>query len=363
MSAYQAYRFGLDVAVFANKPNEPLVDIAYHHTIGSFEDQKLLSEFLRENQVNTLENEFINSDILSNAVRESGAALHPSPHSFHLIENKRIEKETFQNAGVPVTPFTVVESEADLERVGSELGWPLVLKSSKGGYDGYGNEKAESVEESIQGFRKLGGDKGHEIIAEGFIPFRMELAVQVVRNEHGVAVYPCCQTIQVNHICKEVIAPAPIDPDLRKKAEDLAISATEAIDGKGIFAFEFFLTENDEILLNESAPRPHNSGHYTIEGATTSQFENHIRAVMGWPLGDCSLRAPAVVMINILGTHDRPAKIEHEESIMATKDAHLHIYGKEASRTGRKMGHVTLLGTDPKETLAKAQSLTQNIKI
>lgn len=364
MSACQAFRFGMQIAVFATaKDKEPVEFMTPFASRSSFDDTDALIEFAQSCDVVTLENEFIDSDILMRVRNESGVPMYPSPESFKLIENKRIEKETFENAGLAVTPYAVVESTEEMRSFGEKHGWPYLLKSSKGGYDGYGNETVHDIDEAIKGFEKLGGNKGREILAEAFVNFRKELAVQVARNKNGIAVYTCCETIQENHICKIVTAPADIAPEIRKKAEEMAVVATEAIDGIGLFAYEFFLTENDELLMNESAPRPHNSGHYTIEGAVTSQFENHIRAVTGLPLGDTALTRPAAVMVNLLGTHKRTAIVDNSLDVMQTSNAHLHIYGKLNSKIGRKMGHVTLLGDDLNETLEKALTLTQNIEI
>jgi 5-(carboxyamino)imidazole ribonucleotide synthase len=176
-------------------------------------------------------------------------------------------------------------------------------------------------------------------------------------------VYPCCETVQENHICVAVLTPARIDSKKQNEARDLALKAVEAIDGKGIFAFEFFLTRDGKLLLNESAPRPHNSGHYSIEGCITSQFENHVRAVLGLPLGDPSMIKPASAMINLLGTHNRAAVVENHEEAVAEKNGHLHSYGKLQSKPGRKMAHYTLLGNDVDEVYKRAKSVTKNIKI
>ena len=169
--------------------------------------------------------------------------------------------------------------------------------------------------------------------------------------------------MQENHICVAVLSPAPISKEYQKRAQELAIKAVEAIDGKGIYAFEFFLTESGEILLNESAPRPHNSGHYSIEGCVTSQFENHVRAVLGLPLGSTSLNAPAVAMINLLGTHNRSAETDNIKEALATENGHLHVYGKIESKIGRKMAHYTLLGDDLENTFSTAKKLTASIEI
>jgi 5-(carboxyamino)imidazole ribonucleotide synthase len=364
MSASQAFRLGIQVGVFSDRPeNEPVQFMTPHSSSASFDDVDALAAFAKKCDVVTLENEFIDSEVLRKVRDQSGVPMFPSPETFERIENKLIEKQTFENAGIPVTPYKLVSSEQELMQFGGEHGWPILLKSSKGGYDGYGNEKADNLKEAIAAFDKLGGNSGHDILAEAFVDFTHELAVQVARNQAGTVVYPCCETVQRDHICVAVKIPAPISSDLQDKAKELAIAATEAIDGKGIFAYEFFLTRQGELLVNESAPRPHNSGHYSIEGCVASQFENHVRAVLDLPLGDTSLRKPAAVMINLLGTDSRPAQAEHALKALEKTDGHLHMYGKLQSKPGRKMGHYTLLGNDPEALYREAISLTENIRI
>ncbi len=364
MSALQAFRFGIQVAVFSDRSeDEPVQFMTPFSYSGSFDSVDDMVAFAKECDVVTLENEFISSEILQEVQDKSGTPIFPSPKSFALIENKLIEKQTFENAGIPVTPYRLVKSETDLKTFGDEFGWPYLLKSSKGGYDGYGNATAKDLESAKAGFKKLGGTAGHDILAEAFVPFTKELAVQVARNETGTIVYPCCETVQENHICVAVLSPAPIEEKYQQKAQELAIKAIEAIDGKGIFAFEFFLTENGEVLLNESAPRPHNSGHYTIEGCITSQFENHVRSVLGLPLGSTQMTKPAAVMINLLGTHNRPAETHHIIEALSIENGHLHVYGKVQSKVGRKMAHFTLLGNDLDETHHQAKDLTEKIEI
>lgn len=364
MSANQAFRYGMQVAVFSDRPeDEPVQFMTPHSYSGSFDDVESMIEFAEFCDVITLENEFIDSEVLKELVQRTGTPLWPSPESFALIENKRIEKETFEGAGIPVTPYKTVQNEKDLAGFGEKYGWPYLLKSSKGGYDGYGNKTVRSLDESLQAFQELGGFEGREILAEGFVEFTHELAVQVARNETGHVVYPCCETVQENHICVAVKTPAPVPEKVQRRAQELAVKATEAIDGKGIFAYEFFLTSDGDVLLNESAPRPHNSGHYTIEGCVTSQFENHVRAVCGLPLGEPTLRKPSAVMVNLLGTDQRDAVIEQAEEAVSEPDGHLHSYGKLQSKPGRKMAHYTLLGDDLEETYKRAVRLTDGIRI
>lgn len=364
MSALHAFRLGLQTAAYSDRDvSEPLQFLTPNSSTGSFDDSNSLTLFAKKCNLVTLENEFIDSRILFEVCENSGVPIYPSPKTFSLIENKLVEKQTFEQAGIPVTPYMLVKSDIDLQTFGRKYGWPFMLKSSKGGYDGYGNITVQNQDEAFKAFKKLGGHQERDIIAEAFVDFTHELAVQVARNSHGHVVYPVCETIQENHICVAVKSPARLNTSYQKKIQELAVAATEAIDGKGIFAYEFFLTEKGEILLNESAPRPHNSGHYSIEGCITSQFENHIRAVLDLPLGKTALRKPHAVMINLLGTHTRPAKVEDWEEAVEQSDAHLHIYGKLQSKPGRKMGHYTLLGKDPDEIYRKARQVTENIKI
>ena len=364
MSALQAFRYGMQVAVFSDRPeDEPVQFMTPRSYSGSFDDVESMMDFAKACDIITLENEFIDSSILFELQKRSGTPIYPAPESFELIENKLIEKQTFESAGIPVTPYLLIKQADDLTRFGDEHGWPYLLKSSKGGYDGYGNKTVKNSEEAQNAFKKLGGDAGHDILAEAFVDFTHELAVQVARNETGHVVYPCCETVQENHICVAVKAPAPVSGSIQKRAQEMAVKATEAINGKGIFAFEFFLTKSGELLLNESAPRPHNSGHYTIEGCVTSQFENHVRAVCGLPLGSTEMIRPAAVMINLLGTQNRPAVVEISKDALAQPYAHLHSYGKIQSKTGRKMAHFTFLGEDLEATYQKALTLTEKIEI
>ena len=255
MSSLQAFRYGMQVAVFSDRPeDEPVQFMTPRSYSGSFDDVDSMVPFAKFCDVITLENEFIDSALLSELQEKSGIPIYPSPDSFSLIENKLIEKQTFENAGIPVTPYSIVKSQDDLYAFGEKYGWPYLLKSSKGGYDGYGNETVMDVDQAIEAFENLGGNKGRDILAEAFVDFTHELAVQVARNETGHVVYPCCETVQENHICVAVKSPAPVDESVQQRAQELAVKATEAIDGKGIFAFEFFLTTSGEVLLNESAP-------------------------------------------------------------------------------------------------------------
>lgn len=365
MSALEAAKYGIQTLSFSDRnEQEPLEQYCATHFKGDFNSIEDLVAFAKQCDVITLENEFIDSSLLKEMVEKSGTPLYPSPQTFEAIENKWIEKETYAKAGIPVCPYKLIEDATiDFTAFGQEYGWPYLLKSSKGGYDGYGNATVHNEHEALAAFDKLGGSKGRDILAEAFVPFTMELAVTVARNDTGIEVYPCVQSIQENHICKKVLCPAPIAEAIQQKAQNLAKKAMEAIDARGVFSFEFFLTKEGEVLLNESAPRPHNSAHYSIEACEASQFENHIRAVLNLPLGSSNLRKPAAVMINLLGTQNGEASIKNAIAAVQEADGHLHIYGKLGSKIGRKMGHYTLLGNDLETIFQKAISLTDTIEI
>jgi 5-(carboxyamino)imidazole ribonucleotide synthase len=366
MSAYQAYRYGVEVAVYTGTADgkfEPTSLVTPFLTNGLFDDIDTMVDFALNCDVITLENEFIDASILHRVREASGKPMYPAPETFELIGDKRSEKQTFERAGIPVTPWAFLPTPHNARSFGESHGYPFVIKSSKGGYDGYGNATVHTPDEAEKAWGDLGGNARRDVIAEAFVDFRMELAVQVARNQTGTVVYPCCESIQEGHICKTVIAPARISESLRHKAEEMAVAAVEAIDGIGLFAFEFFLTKDDTILLNESAPRPHNSGHYTIEGCITSQFENHVRAVLGLPLGSTRLRRNAAVMVNLLGKRNQPAVVENTSALFHTEDAHLHVYGKRSSKVGRKMGHITVLGDDVETTLNRATWFADHIML
>ncbi len=362
MSALQAFRYGMNIAVYATsnakEPVEQMTPLVFR---GGLNDVEKLIEFAQVCDVITLENEFVDSKVLQEVQNRTGIQIFPTAKSFDLIGDKLTEKQTFQNAGIPVTPFSRIKNISDIDNFASEHGWPFVLKSAKGGYDGYGNATVKNSSEAVNAFESLGGTKGQVVIAEAFVPYSMELAVMVARNHTGVVVYPCVESIQQDHICKEIIVPARINYELQVQTQELAVAAIEAIDGIGMFGFEFFLTTDNQILLNESAPRPHNSGHYTIEGCVTSQFENHVRAVCGLPLGPSDLVKSVAVMINILGKRKGIAKVEEFDSVMYSRSAHLHVYGKEESKLGRKMGHVTVLGNDIESALERAKNMESQI--
>lgn len=351
MSALAAIRMGFEVAILEKKINSPAGQLTKNEFVGWVDDKKLLKKFIKNCDVITLENEFIDYHHLE-YIESLGKAVLPSSHTIKLIQDKLIQKRTLQKNNIPVPKFVEVKSADTYFSISKQLGEKFVLKSRKLGYDGYGNATIKSDVEFNLALRKLSA-RHLELYAEKFVLFDKELAIMVVRTKKEIITYPVVKTIQKNHICHTVIAPAQISPEVKKITNEIAVECVKSIKGFGIFGIEFFLAENQNILVNEIAPRPHNSGHYSIEGCTTSQFENHIRAVLNLPLGSADLVKPSAVMINLLGKRNGEGTIQNLSESFSDKNVHIHIYGKSESRIGRKMGHITMLGEDSTDLVKK----------
>lgn len=349
MTIGAAIGLGLDLAVFEREGDSPAGRLAGREVVGPWEDAALRADFAAGCDLITLESEFVDPAILEDFAAR-GVPVRPGAATLAIVGDKLRQKECFAAAGLPLPAFRAVGSPDDVLRAGEEWGWPLVLKARRLSYDGYGNAAVRGPGEVAAAWARLAAGR-RALYAEAWVPFRRELAVMVARSARGaVATYPVVETVQAEEaqICRIVRAPAPVAAGVAAAAESIARAAVGAIDGVGVVGVELFEREDGAILLNEVAPRPHNSGHYTIEGCVASQFENHLRAVLGWPLGATGLVAPAAVMVNVLGASDAPVPPTPDGLIeaLAVPGAHVHLYGKRRSRPGRKMGHVTALGPD-----------------
>lgn len=364
MSAQAAILMGFKCQFFGNNPSGPCSGLGQFHA-GEVDDIAALLKFAKFCDVVTLENEFLDSLILLQLRIQGGVQVLPNSNTFSLIENKFIEKETFKMAGIPLCKYKLISKfPEDL----IEFTFPLMLKTSKGGYDGYGNKIVYNVEEAQVAYNNFGGDTGNPILCEELVPFDKEVAITIARSTSGeVKTYPVVETIQQGNICIRVIAPAEIENIVAAKIKNYAIKAIECIDGVGIFSFEFFVAQNGDVLLNESAPRPHNSAHYTMDACVTSQFENHIRSITGLQLGSTELICKKAIMINLLGANNTtltdPNTVEGIDYYSDNKQVLFHLYGKEHSKPGRKMGHVNLFGDDELELIKLAESIERNIRI
>jgi len=361
MSAYAAYRLGIDVAILEKERGSPAGQMTHREFVGTVNDTSLLRKFAGACDVITLENEFIDSGRIE-ILERLGQKVVPSSRTIDCIQDKLVQKELLDRSGLPVPKFMLVTHKNDFSSIAGSLGLPFVVKSRKMGYDGYGNALVTDKRSFDESFRRLTSRHAH-LFAEEFVNFRLELAVMVARTRRETVAYPVVQTVQKDHICHTVIAPARISRRQSADAVEIAIEAVRAVRGYGMFGIELFLRDDGVLLVNEMAPRPHNSGHYTIEGCVTSQFENHIRAVLDLPLGSTQMTAPSAVMVNILGKRLTRSRMRNLGNALRTRDAHLHIYGKNISREGRKMGHLTLLGTTAATLLRKARNIESQLHV
>ena len=344
MTAISAINYGCEIVILERSKKSPAENLATEIIYGDWDDPENLLKLANKVDVITLENEFVDANSLK-VLEEEGYSLCPSSRTISLVQDKLIQKKALNNAGIPVVTFVEIESRQDIINHADKLGWPIILKARRDAYDGKGNYTVDNKDSVDSAWAKLNGDK-KKLYIENFCDFKSELAVIITRNVNGeVSTYPIVESIQKNHICHIVRAPANINNEIAKKALDLAIKAVEAIDGTGSIGVEMFLTKNNEIIVNEMAPRVHNTGHYTIEACETSQFENHVRAVLGLPLGSTRMVAPAAVMINMLGNKEGNGFPTGIEKALAINGVHIHVYGKTTTRIGRKMGHVTALGS------------------
>lgn len=353
MIAQSAIQLGCHVVVLERQPHGPAAAVAREFLTGDWNDPAALLTLAGKCDVVTLENEFVDARALA-ALEASGVALFPSASTIDIVQDKFRQKTCLQDAGVPVPQFVATPSRADVAAAGERFGWPLVLKARRDGYDGKGNATVDSASAIDDAWRTLGGDHERALYAEGFCRFERELAVIVTRDREGRSVvYPVVETVQRNHICHIVRAPAPVPEAVAARVRSIAQRALDAVGAVGTFGVECFQTTDGDVLINELAPRVHNSGHYTIEACASSQFDNHVRAVMGWPLGSPAMRTPAAVMVNLLGESAGPGWPAGVADALAVPGAALHVYGKLTSSRGRKMGHITALG----ETVALAESV------
>ncbi len=360
MLALAGQKLGFEIVVLDPTPNSPAGQVADKQIIGSFNEADPIRKLASEVDLLTFEIESAHAETLEE-LEKSGFEIYPQPRVLKIIKDKFSQKEFLRTHGIPVADFALVESEHDIEEQGDIFGYPFLLKARFGAYDGRGNALIRSKEDIAQGFAKLSKSP---LYVEKFAPFIKEIAVVGARDTIGnIELFPVVETIHENNICHTVIAPAPVDDNIRIKAENLGRKVIELLDGVGVFAVEMFLLENGEILINEIAPRVHNSGHFTIEGSETSQFEQHMRAIGGLPLGGSAMKHPHAVMVNILGERSGEAELTGMDDAHSLGDTVVHIYGKTETRPERKMGHLTVTGSDKDEVMKKALEARKRVSI
>jgi 5-(carboxyamino)imidazole ribonucleotide synthase len=344
MTHQAAIGLGQSLRVLAAHPDDPAALVTRDVQVGSHTDLDALRSFAAGVDVLTMDHEHVPEEHLR-ALIADGVTVHPGPDALRHAQDKLVMRRRLAELDMPVPPFAPVSEVDDVLAFGAEHGWPVVLKAVRGGYDGRGVWMLDDPEQARELVPELLGEVA--LMVEQRVRMRRELAALVARSPFGQgAVWPVVETVQRQGICVEVLAPAPgLTDEVADTARELALKVAGALGVVGVLAVELFETESG-VLVNELAMRPHNSGHWTIEGAATSQFAQHIRAVLDYPLGSTDLVAPNVVMANVLGAAELPTmgvdeRIHH--LFARYPDVHLHWYGK-TERPGRKVGHLTMLG-------------------
>jgi len=330
---------GVDVVVSDPTPDAPASPVVRDQIVGGFDDETTLRELGERADYLTFEIELADPDVMERVGEETNTPVHPHPETLRTIQDKLVQKRRLRDAGVPVPAFRQVDSVTDLREALEELGTPAMLKAREGGYDGRGNVPVESSDDADDAFAAIEGPA----MVEEFVDFERELAVMGCLGVDQRAAFPVTETIHEEEILREMVAPARAPADVRQRARDVARDVLEVMSGRGVYGIELFETRDGEILLNEIAPRPHNSGHWTIEGCHTSQFEQHVRAVCGMSLGTTEQRAPTATA-NVLGDVDgrQDATLSGLDAALSTDALAVHWYGKREVYRLRKMGHLTL---------------------
>ncbi|MFD1021042.1 5-(carboxyamino)imidazole ribonucleotide synthase [Thalassobacillus hwangdonensis] len=335
MMATAAKHMGYRIAVLDPKEDCPCAQVADHHIIGAYDDREAAQQLLDISDVITYE--FENVDLSIAEMLEDAAKLPQGAYPLKVTQNRELEKGVSVEAGLNVPEYAIVQTFDQLKEAAATIGFPSMLKTVTGGYDGKGQLKLDAESDLAEAESFIAPDSTY--IIEAFVPFDREISIIFTRSQSGDIVYfPIAENIHHNQILFKTQIPAAITADIEAKAQQIAKSIGESMDLAGTFAIELFV-QGDQVFVNEMAPRPHNSGHYTIEACNVSQFEQHIRALVGLPLLPVHT-FPAAVMINVLGAQQKELfrRLEHIEQ------AHLHDYGKKEARANRKMGHITFIG-------------------
>ncbi|WZL73697.1 5-(carboxyamino)imidazole ribonucleotide synthase [Clostridiaceae bacterium 35-E11] len=363
MMVNEASKMGIYTVVLDPYEDCPAGYLANEIIIGKFDDKMALEELAKRVDVLTCEFEHISAEALKHLENE-GFVVYPRAKSLEIIQNKYNQKMELQKHNIPIGRFLKVDRLENIEEVGQEFGYPLMLKSALGGYDGKGNSLIRCKEDIERAFIELKGNLV-PLYVEKYISFVKEISVLCCRGINGeIKVYPVAENVHKESILFETSVPAKITHENEEKAIEIAKKVCEIFEDVGMFCVEMFLTENGEVLVNEVAPRPHNSGHYTIEGCITSQFENHIRAIVGLPLGKTDLLRPAV-MKNILGEegYEGSPLVMGVYEALSIEGVSLHIYGKRVTKPQRKMGHLTVVAQTLEKAMERAEKANAFVRI
>lgn len=355
-----AQKLGLELVVQTPHSTDPAVALARSTILAPVADVAATASLAAQCDVITFENEFIDCEGLQ-ALAQRGTVFRPGLDVLALVLDKRHQRDFFGRIGLPNPRYNWLdgdESDAELTAKAEAIGYPLVMKTRRLGYDGYGTSVIKDAAQLSATWARL---NRAPVLVEEFVPFQQELAIMVARSARGdVAVYPTVETQQVEQICRRVFAPARVRATIASRMEGIARTLVEELELVGIVGIECFLTQHDRVLINEMAPRTHNSGHYTLNACATSQFEQQLRAVGDRPLGSTTLNCPQAVMVNLLGLDEPDASHHHRlETLKQRPEATLYWYNK-AIRPGRKLGHITLrldAGAEPRDVAAAIEAI------
>ena len=353
----------LDTCFVILDPTEhcPAHSIADGHVVADFDDVDAIIRMAQNVDVVTYEFEHISVEALRRLEAE-GHKVYPSAQTLSRIQNKLVQKQWLARHRIAVPDFMEIRGTEDIRRAGDVFGWPLMLKTCTGGYDGKGNALVASEEAVEEAYAALGAGT-LPLMAERLIDFEKEVSILACRSENGeMAVFPVAENVHRNSILDETTVPAVISQASAAEAMEVARACLQAFDACGMLCIELFVTREGHILVNELAPRPHNSGHYTIEGCYTSQYENHVRAILGLPLGNPDLIRPTA-MKNIIGERNGTAEVKGLEEAYRYPNVKVHIYGKEQVKVGRKMGHITATGRTLEEALEEVRGAHRALSI
>jgi len=349
-----AIALGLRLRVLSADPSDCANQVIPDIVSGHPSDLEAVLAFARGCDVVTFEHEHVPGEVLD-ALVATGIPVRPGPGALLYAQDKAEMRAKLSALGLPCPAWTRVATAADAAEFGDETGWPIVLKATRGGYDGRGVWVVDDVDSAARVIAEA-AERGVALLAEAAVPFVRELAAQVARSPHGQAVaYPVVETVQAEGICREVYAPAPgVDEEHALEAQRIALTIAKELEVTGMLAVELFQTADGRLWINELAMRPHNSGHWTIDGAVTSQFENHLRAVLDLPLGSPAPHAPLAVMANVIGLDLPDLYPAYLHCLARDPGLKIHNYGK-AVKPGRKIGHVTVLGRDFEDSAERAR--------
>jgi len=342
-----------EITVLDPTENCPAAQVGAKQIVGDFKDKNAIVKLAEQSDIITYEIESGNTDVLSNLK----ADIEPSPSTLGIIQDKLSQKKLLSENGLPVSQFYEIASLDDLRERINELGLPVLLKARRDAYDGRGNFKITSPNEVEKAYQYF---DGKSLMIEKFVNFKMEVSVVAARNTKGeIATYPLVENIHEDNILNMTIAPARVSDDVIRNAGEIAKKTMQVLNGAGVFGIEMFVDQNNEILINEIAPRVHNSGHHTLQSCKTSQFEQHLRAILGLDLGSTDL-VHKTVMYNILGPSGfegkyKPVKLDND-------GVYLKMYGKDISKPQRKLGHFNVVDMNDSKNTSELLTIADEIK-